>query len=325
MVDSIVPTVSTTGRGMVLPPSQYDATATTDVTTAGQGAAGVAGVAGTVTITPEQAATIAAANIKAVADAMLAAATMGFTATAAAITTTIAASITSAATGTGAAAGAAADAGTGTAAAGGGAFWSAGAAISTEIIRGITEYIDDPGIFAVGLKFMDMLVLFGGEGNGLRVLAWGMGKNVGGDITDGLVEGMSGPGAKSKFQSAADSIVSYIKDVLRDAALVKSPSRLFANEVGLPLTQGIAEGMFGAPAQRALTVASNRLLDYAGDGLSRKSLYNGNVPSFGSPAESNMTVVNHYQSNEYHLHVTSTPQAVERIGYSFAVMEAMSG
>lgn len=76
--------------------------------------------------------------------------------------------------------------------------------------------------------------------NGLRQIPGAMG-SIGSNIVKGLWNGASGmvSWAVGKFKSLGKSILSGIKSALG----IHSPSQVFANEVGKPITQGIAQGM----------------------------------------------------------------------------------
>jgi TP901 family phage tail tape measure protein len=76
--------------------------------------------------------------------------------------------------------------------------------------------------------------------NGLRHIPGAMG-SIGSNIVKGLWNGASGmvSWAVDKFKGLGKSILSGIKSALG----IHSPSQVFANEVGKPITQGIAQGM----------------------------------------------------------------------------------
>lgn len=67
------------------------------------------------------------------------------------------------------------------------------------------------------------------------------GHNVGEKIGKGIASGLSSTHAKAS--SAVQSLVDFVVAAAKKRAGVKSPSRLFANEVGAPISQGIAMGI----------------------------------------------------------------------------------
>jgi hypothetical protein len=249
---------------------------------AGQPAAEMPGVSTSVTITPEQATVIADANIKAVADAMVVSSTSGFTASALLIVQNMAKGLSGAIGG-----GASATEGLSTAAAGAaGPFSAIGttiiAAISTGAIEAMDKLIKD-----VVAKLGELITTLTSEDN--LKSSTKAGEKVGDSITGGIIEGLSGTDARSKFKGAADEIINYIKQVLKDAALAKSPSKLFRDEVGHNLTSGIAVGLIDRPAQHMLTTSANRLIDYTANAVNLRKMYNeSGVYNTTRPAETNM-------------------------------------
>lgn len=88
-------------------------------------------------------------------------------------------------------------------------------------------------------------------------------KTLGGNIIDGLVDGIKAGAGKIK-----DALMNIAKDALnsaKDFLHIRSPSRLFRDEVGMPITQGIAAGiMRGIPG---VIAANQKALDAAASGV----------------------------------------------------------
>lgn len=82
-------------------------------------------------------------------------------------------------------------------------------------------------------------------------------KNFGGDIIDGMVQGIKAGAGKIK-----SALLDIAKDALRAAKKklgIASPSRVFRDEVGAPITHGIAEGL--RRGARSVTDRAARLAD----------------------------------------------------------------
>lgn len=84
---------------------------------------------------------------------------------------------------------------------------------------------------------------------------------IGGSITDGIATGMTSGSAIGNIISRARSVVSAAIAAAREAAQIGSPSRLFAEQIGQPITEGIAAGMLDAETQ--VLNAVRRIVDDA--------------------------------------------------------------
>lgn len=68
------------------------------------------------------------------------------------------------------------------------------------------------------------------------------GKRIGKDTLQGLLDGITD---KKKITSSAKQMVKMLKDAVKEAADIHSPSRLFKREIGEQLAAGVAEGITG--------------------------------------------------------------------------------
>lgn len=126
---------------------------------------------------------------------------------------------------------------------------------------------------------------------------------IGQDFIDGIAEGITGAlgGLVAAARGAAEAAVSAAKAALN----IQSPSRVAADEIGKPYTQGIAMGL--TDAQPDLIAALQATV---------RPLAQPNMAAIGLGGGGNV-------SKSYHLGVTTSqsPQVVTR---SFAMMEALS-
>lgn len=82
-------------------------------------------------------------------------------------------------------------------------------------------------------------------------------------LIQGMAAGMTSAGAQAAVAWAAQSAVASAKAAVAKFAGIASPSKLFADEIGLPLTQGIAAGMVSPSALGALSTAANTVVGHA--------------------------------------------------------------
>lgn len=66
---------------------------------------------------------------------------------------------------------------------------------------------------------------------------------VGEQVTIGLATGMGSQAGRAKVSEAAASIIKVALDVMQVIGIIRSPSELFANQVGEPLAHGVAVGL----------------------------------------------------------------------------------
>jgi hypothetical protein len=81
---------------------------------------------------------------------------------------------------------------------------------------------------------------------------------IGGNFTTGMATGMLASGPLTILQNAAAQAVGKAKDAANTKAISSSPSKLFADEVGTWLTQGIAAGMTDRAALLSLRTTLTR-------------------------------------------------------------------
>src|SRR6185312_7552857 len=93
-----------------------------------------------------------------------------------------------------------------------------------------------------------------------RAAAAAAGADLGGFLTAGIGTGMTSGSALQNVEGDASHVVAHVLAAAKAAAQSHSPSQLFANEVGLPLTQGIAQGMTSPAALTLLSEASRQAI-----------------------------------------------------------------
>lgn len=93
------------------------------------------------------------------------------------------------------------------------------------------------------------------------LIAQGIGDATADGFERGIIAGYS------KVQSAAQGLADRVPQTVKDALKIKSPSRLMADEVGLPITEGIAEGIADGAGRvlRALETIGDKVADKAAD------------------------------------------------------------
>jgi len=103
--------------------------------------------------------------------------------------------------------------------------------------------------------------LFDGLQRTMRKLGKDMFNQSGVDITRGIKEGILGPQEQKKVRDAGVDTIKNISDGVKDHAKIKSPSKLFADEIGKPLVDGIAMGIESPSSKLTFKTAVKNLLD----------------------------------------------------------------
>lgn len=80
------------------------------------------------------------------------------------------------------------------------------------------------------------------------------GSRVGSSMAAGVAAGLAAAEAVGAVSGAARSLIDVAVGSMRERAEIQSPSKLMANQVGLPIALGIAEGIFAG--QREISVAA---------------------------------------------------------------------
>lgn len=154
----------------------------------------------------------------------------------------------------------------------------------------------------------------------LSTAAYNGGNYVGKQIGKGISEGIES--AKKAVKESSESIISYAKNAMEYAAKIKSPSRLFRDEVGVYIGAGVSEGIkksipevnsvsnmlmdssvgnmkyafdtisnkFGENSKKYLTASSIRDNQILRNGTDSNNIYENE--NFYDPSESNSEVIN---------------------------------
>jgi hypothetical protein len=107
-----------------------------------------------------------------------------------------------------------------------------------------------------------------------RVAQGGNVSGIGSSMASGITSGLGSSRSVANIIAAAIRLVLNAIAAARRAAGISSPSRLFAVEIGGPISDGIAEGILGGEA--GVLAATQRVLDSA-------AAAEGAIPSFGGP------------------------------------------
>jgi hypothetical protein len=93
-------------------------------------------------------------------------------------------------------------------------------------------------------------------------------EGIGAAIAAGVVRGMDN--GKDEVDAAAQRLVASAHRAAQDAAGIRSPSRLFADEVGGPISEGVAQGILDAldAPQSAIDTLFDELVSRANEGIS---------------------------------------------------------
>ena len=95
------------------------------------------------------------------------------------------------------------------------------------------------------------------EANGLKTSAYNAGSSIGSNLSAGVAAGVNG--ALAGVRAAASNVVNTAKRTMQSIAVVKSPSRLFRDEVGRYIGLGVAEGIDDASS--SVDAASTSLIE----------------------------------------------------------------
>lgn len=83
--------------------------------------------------------------------------------------------------------------------------------------------------------------------------AFGAGSSVGGSMGDGVASGISSRAGAA--EAAARALVDRAKRAMQAFAKIFSPSRLFADDIGAPIAEGVAAGISSAAPSAATAAA----------------------------------------------------------------------
>lgn len=140
--------------------------------------------------------------------------------------------------------------------------------------------------------------------------------SVGSAMVEGVTQGVADPTKYAGLKAAIEKLAS---DALKDAeaAIDKgSPSRLFADEIGSPIVEGIAMGI--TQNSSSVSTAIRKATTHA-------AMYHSSIsPTALNGASSRSMIQNNSYTNNYNLGVTTnqSPQLVKR---SYAVMKSFKG
>ena len=151
------------------------------------------------------------------------------------------------------------------------------------------------------------------------------GADIGRALVDGMIDSFGDEKTDEKLKTAGEALINAVVAALKAAGLIDSPSKLTAEEIGAPLAAGVAVGMTGEDA--VLRTAGGRMIDYAIAGATdtlRQTTLQAAKP-VASMQSNQQAVRGGNVTNEYHLHLTTTPALATQTAYNFAVAEVMFG
>lgn len=131
--------------------------------------------------------------------------------------------------------------------------------------------------------------------------------SVGLNLASGMASGMTSDNAYGYVWSAATNLVSTVMQAIKVKAGIRSPSRLMRDEVGGPLTQGIAEGIL-AKKDEAID-ATTGLIDGIADAAKRDI----DSPFLNIAGDQTMELLSERQANAL---IKANEQA-EELGYEY--------
>jgi len=177
----------------------------------------------------------------------------------------------------------------------------------TPVIDGKTE---EPWTFAtvVGLALAHTV---GDEEGKWRPQAEALGKS----ISHGIAEGIADSAAVGKMIANVEAAVQAALDAGQVKINANSPSRLFADKIGSPITEGIARGI--TDSSYMLDSAMGGLMD----GATRNYRPDISPVALAGQRQAQINAQNTYNYN-LGVHTSQNPQVVQR---SFAVMQSFTG
>lgn len=177
----------------------------------------------------------------------------------------------------------------------------------TQVIDGKTE---EPWTFATVIG-VALAHTAGDEEGKWKPQAYSVGRNIALGIADGIADSVA-------VQKIKDNAVKAVEDALIAAqkrADMGSPSRLFAREIGSPITAGIAQGI--TESSYMLDSAMGGLMD----GATRNYRPDISPVALAGQRQAQINAQNTYNYN-LGVHTSQNPQLVQR---SFAVMKSFEG
>ena len=141
--------------------------------------------------------------------------------------------------------------------------------------------------------------------------AYSLGKNIALGIADGIADGA----AVAKMIANVEAAVKAALDAGQTAINANSPSRLFADKIGSPITEGIASGI--TESSYMLDSAMGGLMD----GATRNYRPDISPVALAGQRQAQINAQNTYNYN-LGVHTSQNPQVVQR---SFAVMQSFTG
>lgn len=189
--------------------------------------------------------------------------------------------------------------------------------MASEVVYGFAYVIDGKKEKEATISYTlaNQLALTAGSRaeNGWRVHAVRLGEN----IALGMSEGMNNPTAIAAIEKAAQDMICKAVTAARTASDCHSPSKLFADQVGQPISAGVAQGI----------TDHSKLIDKAvtsAVGNPRAVKYQPDVSGVALAGKRRAIIQQVTNNNSYNLGVTTnqSPQTVQK---SFEVMRAFEG
>jgi hypothetical protein len=124
-------------------------------------------------------------------------------------------------------------------------FYEAGKSLASKLIEGFEDYLGEDGDGRSKLESVltSLASAISASNKTLANVFLESGKTFGKPFVEGIAKGITEQTSNSALKLAVNALVEKIINIAKQAAGIKSPSRVAAAEIGVPITQGIGVGL----------------------------------------------------------------------------------
>ncbi len=124
-------------------------------------------------------------------------------------------------------------------------FYEAGKSLASKLIEGFEDYLGEDGDGRSKLEsaLSSLASAISASNEALAKAFYDSGLTFGKPFAEGIAKGIENQTSNSALKLAVNALVAEIINIAKRAAGIKSPSRVAAAEIGVPITQGIGVGL----------------------------------------------------------------------------------